>query len=122
MKKAISLILCTALFVFALSGCGGLGEEVDLGLENTASPEPSPESTEAPSSTPGSGDEESADRDWQALWHSHDMDEVVLTVDGSDVLWDEYFYWIYSNVSDFEAMYGQVDYGAELAEGMTYGD
>ena len=122
MKKAISLILCAALFVSALSGCGGLGEEVDLGLENTASPEPSPESTEAPSSTPGSGDEEPADRDWQALWHSHDMDEVVLTVDGSDVLWDEYFYWIYSNVSDFEAMYGQVDYGAELAEGMTYGD
>lgn len=123
MKKAISLILCAALLAAALSGCGGLGEDVDLGLESpAASAEPSPEATEAPESTPGAEESPAAAHDWQALWNSHDMDELVLTVDGSEVLWDEYFYWVYMNVSNFEASYGQVDYSQELAEGLTYGD
>ncbi len=32
--------------------------------------------------------------DYDALFKSHDTDEVVMTVDGREVSWNEYFYWI----------------------------
>ena len=119
MKKTLSLLLAAAMLLAALSACGAGGEDVEL----IESPEPSAEA-EATPAEPESSPEASAEpaHDWQALLASRAAAEVMMTVDGSDVTWDEFFYWLYVNVDSFEASYGQIDYSTELTEGMTYAD
>lgn len=120
MKKTLSLLLAAAMLLAALSACGAGGEDVEL----IESPEPSAEAEATPPAEPEASPEASAEpaHDWQALLASRDADEVMMTVDGSDVTWDEFFYWLYVNVDSFEASYGQMDYSTELTEGMTYAD
>ena len=116
MKKILSLLLVSALLLTALAACGAGGEDVGL----IESPEPSAEESAEPVSSPEAS--EAPAHDWDALRDTHDADELVMTVDGSEVLWDEFFYWLYMNVSSFESTYGAVDYTSELTEGMTYAD
>ena len=88
MKKILSLLLVSALLLTALAACGAGGEDVDL----IESPEPSAEESAEPVSSPEAS--EAPAHDWDALRDTHDADELVMTVDGSEVLWDEFFYWL----------------------------
>ena len=81
MKRLISAALCLALALGLMAGCGSL-EDVDLGV------------SAAPENT-GAGDASSLQLDWDAARAKHELDATVLTVDGENADWGEFFYWLY---------------------------
>ena len=92
MKKFVSILIIICLVFGAAityTGCGA---------NNAAEPETSPELSVEPSESVDDTETETASvpqLDFEALYASHDADEVVMTMDGEDVTWEEYFYWLY---------------------------
>lgn len=92
MKKFVSILIIICLVFGAAityTGCGA-----NDAAESETSPEPSAEPSESVDDT----ETETASvpqLDFEALYASHDADEVVMTMDGEDVTWEEYFYWLY---------------------------
>ena len=92
MKKFVSILIIICLVFGAAityTGCGA-----NDAAESETSPEPSAEPSESVDDT----ETETASvpqLDFEALYASHDPDEVVMTMDGEDVTWEEYFYWLY---------------------------
>lgn len=92
MKKFVSILIIICLVFGAAityTGCGA-----NDAAESETSPEPSAEPSESVDDT----ETETASvpqLDFEALYASHDGDEVVMTMDGEDVTWEEYFYWLY---------------------------
>ncbi len=92
MKKFVSILIIICLVFGAAityTGCGA-----NDAAESETSPEPSAEPSESVDNT----ETETASvpqLDFEALYASHDADEVVMTMDGENVTWEEYFYWLY---------------------------
>ena len=92
MKKFVSILIIICLVFGAAityTGCGA---------NNAAEPETSPEPSVEPSESVDDTETETASvpqLDFEALYASHDADEVVMTMDGEEVTWEEYFYWLY---------------------------
>lgn len=92
MKKFVSILIIICLVFGAAityTGCGA-----NDAAESETSPEPSAEPSESVDDT----ETETASvpqLDFEELYASHDADEVVMTMDGEDVTWEEYFYWLY---------------------------
>lgn len=90
MKKFVALLIIICLVFGAAityTGCGAA---------DTAEPEGSPEVSVEPSESVDEAETASVPQlDFEALRESHDPDEIVMTVDGNDVTWEEYFYWLY---------------------------
>lgn len=92
MKKFVSILIIICLVFGAAityTGCGA-----NDAAESETSPEPSAEPSESVDDT----ETETASvpqLDIEALYASHDADEVVMTMDGENVTWEEYFYWLY---------------------------
>ena len=88
MKKFVSILIIICLVFGAAityTGCGA---------NNAAEPETSPEPSVEPSESVDDAETETASvpqLDFEALYASHDADEVVMTMDGEDVTWEEYF-------------------------------
>ena len=62
--------------------------------------------------------------DYDRLYALHEPDEVVVTVGGEDITWDEYFCWLYMNAGQVESFFQQVAsyYGTELKWTDNYSD
>lgn len=93
MKKLLTLLLAAALLL-SLAACGGDSQPADT--------------------------DEAVSYDWDAAYAAYAPDTAVLTVNGEDVCWDEYFYWLFEEY----IKYGQ---GHDLNEdfpdaGMTIGE
>lgn len=92
MKKFVSILIIICLVFGAAityTGCGA---------NDAAESEPSPEPSAEPSESVDDTETETASvpqLDFEELYASHDADEVVMTMDGEDVTWEEYFYWLY---------------------------
>lgn len=92
MKKFVSILIIICLVFGAAityTGCGA---------NNAAEPETSPGPSVEPSESVDDTETETASvpqLDFEELYASHDADEVVMTMDGEDVTWEEYFYWLY---------------------------
>ncbi len=92
MKKFVSILIIICLVFSAAityTGCGA---------NNAAEPETSHEPSVEPSESVDDTETETASvpqLDFEELYASHDADEVVMTMDGEDVTWEEYFYWLY---------------------------
>ena len=111
MKKFVALLIIICLvFGAAISYTG-------CGAANNAEPETSPEVSAEPSETVGETETAAVPQlDFDELRASHEPDEVVMTLDGSDVTWEEYFYWLYysgiqvsnyiNQMSSYMAAYG----------------
>lgn len=112
MKKIITIALSAAMTLSLLSGCASTAPE-----DYASTPAPSPEATETAAA---------ATRDWAAIRDKYDVDDVVMTVNGSDVTWGEFFYWLYSNMSSLESYMGAItDFDAVFPYGdgtQTYGE
>ena len=142
MKKFVWILLALCLVL----GCGvgyaasqnapkGSGEPAALyDPENSAAPELPEEPIETPAAAeepeePAEAEEPEQTEtaplrvlDYAALWALHEPDEIVGSVDGRDVSWDEYFYWLHNWGTEAEsyirtmAMYGQsLDWGDKLS-------
>ena len=115
MKKLTALILCLVMLFACLSGCG-----------NTAKPENTPEPTEEPTAEPTDAPEETPAAtaepvDYYAMYlpayETRDPDEVVMTIDGSEVKWSEYFYWLTYYTLQLQSYLGDIeDWTASMAD------
>ena len=94
MKKLAICALSALILISSLAGCGAEG--------STASPTPDPSASPSASAAP------LAEYDWAGAWAKYDPETVVMTVNGEDVTWDEYFYWLYRE-------YIEIGYGNELS-------
>lgn len=83
MKKALILLLSALLLITPLAGCGAVEEQ-------------EPEA-------------EAAEYDWDAAYAKFSPDTVVMSINGSEVHWDEYFYWMYREYASYAAGYDLSD-------------
>ena len=116
MKRKDSLVGLIVLCVCALAVLlliaakfisGGKAETAPAPAETTAE-ETQTEATAEPIEIPAV--------DYDRLYALHEPDEVVVTVGGEDVTWDEYFCWLYMNAGQVESFFQQAAayYGTEL--------
>lgn len=89
-SKMLALILAALFLLGGLAGCGAGGSS----------------SSSSPSSSAGSGDSSAAvstpeptpegPSKYDLAYAKYDPDDVVLTVNGTEVTWDEYYCWLFS--------------------------
>lgn len=79
MKKFLCCAIAALVLVTSLTACGEANTPI-------SDPSPSPSASAAPA----------VQYDWDTASTKYPADTVVLTINGEDVTWDEYFYWIYS--------------------------
>ncbi len=107
-KKILALSLAAALLTAVFTGCGS----TDLAdyVESYITPEPQ-----------ATADTEAAGFDYDAAYAAFEPDTVMLTVNGDDVLWSEYFYWLYNSVWAIESGAGaDIDWDSEYTGGMSF--
>ncbi len=135
MKKFVWILLALCLVLGCIVGytvsknnAKDLGEPVALyDPENIAEPELPEESAEAPDGEAASDGEETQSvtlrvLDYEKLYSLHAPEEIVGSVDGRDITWDEYFYWLHNWGTEAEsyiqmmAYYGQsMDWADKLS-------
>lgn len=97
--RSLALLLAVVLLIGSLAGCADTGVQNYDGAEATATP----------SSTAGAADDTTAAaHDYAAARAKYPLDTVVMTVNGGDVTWGEYFYWLYYAISYVEQYLGTV--------------
>lgn len=115
MKKFLIVLLAVLLVVSAALGYYHMKDR-----PAPVQDEPEPSVIEEPAEEGYGVTFRTIDRD--AVYALHDPDEIVASVDGRDVSWDEYFYWLSSGAASVEnymlqmAFYGE-DVGWEEAWG-----
>lgn len=91
MRRSFTVLLCLCLAAALLTSCGaGSIREYDPG--ETAEATDAPESTDAPDAT--ATPEPTATPDPGLGYAAFDPDDVVLTYDGKEATWREYYYWL----------------------------
>lgn len=119
MKKFVALLLalCIAFAVFA--GCNRTDPADDV---NTVVETPiyAQEDSTAQDTAEGDGTVTAATTqtesiDFAALYATHEPDEVVAVVNGRDVTWQSYFYWLYTQAIQIQNYFTQMTaYYAEV--------
>ena len=121
-NRESTAILVIVLIVLLLAGVAlmcffggkdyGLKEtEPEQSAEETA--EPAAESEQAAEPEPAAGEEpeeQSYGVDYDAMYALHDPDEVVMTIDGHEVLWKDYFYLYHGQASSMEEQFQMYQY------------
>ena len=122
MKKIVSLLLCLALLmsVTLLSACGSkiqqyTEDEITAAAESAAATATTDTTTAAAAET--------VEDDPAPGCDTYDADFVVCTVDGSEVTWEEYYYWLNYNREYILAYLGTIeDWNSQYTEDMTFAD
>lgn len=118
MKKNITaLLLALILLLGCLSGCG---------RSRTGEAEPDPEVTEE---VTGETDETTLENEpvsetpdkYDIAAGTYPVDTVVMTINGENVTWGDYYYWLYAFSGQMEYYYAPTSWNDELYEGMSFG-
>lgn len=133
MKKLLALLIAVCLAFAVFTGCNQsaapAAEETsaDNGVTEPAETPSAESADDAAEAEPAA---ETKSVDFAALYETHEPTEVVATVNGLDVTWEDYFYWLYMQVNQIDsyftqmsAYYGiQYDWSEPYEEGgdMTY--
>ncbi len=121
MKRTFALVLALLLALGLMSACGG--EPAAESPAPAESAEPSPVPTPGPAVTIV---EDPAKMRIEQAFSKLDAEDVVLRINGRDVKWREYFYWMQSIVNTIEAYYGKIeDFNAPFdldREGRSYAE
>ncbi len=100
-QKTLALLLALTMCLGLLTGCK--------------------QDAETPDTTPTPSDFTAMELDSAAAWAKHDVDDVVFTVDGSDVTWGEFFYFLNgmtgSVVNSYNVNQMAFDWDADVGEG-----
>lgn len=110
--KLIPIVLAATLCLSLLAGC----QSSELHSLSEKTPEESAAST-------NTTDTKGTTKDYTPAYKSYDPDEVMFTVNGTEVTWRELFYWYEYDVSNIENNNGDItDWDAEYsgANGKTY--
>ncbi len=121
MKRTFALVLALLLALGLMSACGGAPAAESPAPAESA--EPSPVPTPGPAVTIV---EDPAKMRIEQAFSKLDAEDVVLRINGRDVKWREYFYWMQSIVNTIEAYYGKIeDFNAPFdldREGRSYAE
>lgn len=133
--RPIALILSLLLLVSCLTGCGSKAEAPAAPAETPA--EAPAETDTAEETASPDGGEASAEPEepfvldmekYRAAYAKHAPDDVVMTVNGRDVVWADFFSWVFAVASQIEAMGGFEDwnddfvYAIGMLENPTYNE
>lgn len=99
-NRIMALLLCVTMLLCVLAGCS---KKVDDVIDDYT-------------------EDETAQRDMDKARATYDGSEVVLTVNGNDVTWDEYFNWLSYALANYEYSNGQVSNFAEASGDGTMSD
>ncbi len=91
MKRTIAALLC-ALMLLSLCACSGTRIEPLEAETETATETTTETTTETAAEETTETTETAAGLDWNAAYARHDPSDVVFTVDGEPVTWQELFY------------------------------
>ena len=132
-KQMKKLIIAGVVLLLAV-----LGLIVFTGNDSPLAKKPTTEEAPAPSATetPLDGEPEEAEEvenvtvDYAAIYALHDPDEIVMTVNGKEIPWKDYFYFYYSEASQMDNQFAMYQsYGYDLGwnsqadeDGRTYAD
>ena len=138
MKKFIALLIAVCLAFAVLTGCNqSAAGDTAAPAADEADVQPAEDTTAADTADASEADAaaaavETKSVDFAAIYALHQPDEVVAAVDGRDVTWAEYFYWLYVQGSQIDnyiqqmaAYYGlQISWDDTLEDGSdeTYAD
>lgn len=61
-----------------------------------------------PEETPANGTAETETKDFGPVYESFEPDTVMMTINGTNVTWQELFYWYYFDVSQLESYFGPI--------------
>ena len=112
MKKILSLILAAAMLL-ALCACGSSSSD-------DASAETAETETETETDTTATTETSDEMAAYDIGYAKYDPDTLVLPINGREVTWDEYYYWVSGSAYSLEYYYGVSDWGAEIYEGAGY--
>lgn len=110
MKKFVALLIAVCLAFAVFTGCDSAKTE---SAENTESAAPTAAAAEE---SPDAETEDAAETaetktvDYAAIYAAHEPEEIVMTADGKDVTWAEYFYCFYTYASRVENYFTQMSY------------
>jgi parvulin-like peptidyl-prolyl isomerase len=105
MRKILTLLMAVLLVVSVLAGC----KQTDK----------TPFVSETPSAEPSAA--ASPALNLAGAYASMDPNTVMMTVNGREILWSEFFYLVNYMISDLQAMGATIeDWTAEYADGKTY--
>lgn len=108
--KILILVLCTSLMLSLFSGCE-LGQKISDLINGESSAEVSTSDTATESSFYNS----------DAAYQSLDPETVILTVNGQDIYWQDFFYLINYYTGYVEYYNGAItDWAATMSEDQTY--
>ena len=96
MKKTIALLLAAVLCLTLFTGCGESADTV--------------ETTPVPAAV----------IDYDAAFAKYAPETVVMTVEGEEVTWSEFFYMLYSSLYQIEYYMGEIYWDGILLDNMTY--
>jgi hypothetical protein len=126
-KRVAAVALCAAITALTLAGCDGGGAEAETSGTPSASVSPSP--SPSPSPTPPAADESTdavapeeggGEPDFGAARATLPADTVMMTVNGEQILWDEFFFSIYANISNVISYFGDLPaWDEQIMEGVT---
>lgn len=83
-------------------------------------PAPTPSETEAPET--GTPDAPVAGPDFAAAYAKYAPDTTVFTVNGTPVVWSEYYSWLFSVINDLAGNFGITDWNTSIGENLTAED
>ncbi len=98
MKRMLAAALGAVMITLCISGCGA-----SIGTYSGPTPTLSAQTG----------------IDYAAAFAAYEPEEVVMTVDGSPVTWEEYYHWIYYALYSMEAQQGEI---ADVNGAYPYGD
>lgn len=109
MKKFVVI-----LFVLCLAFAGIVGY-MARGEQNGDADPAEPLEPAAPEQTADAAGDEAGVIDYEALYALHDGAEIVMTVGGRDVTWEEYYAWVRMNAAQIEStMASYASYGVQI--------
>lgn len=113
-RTIICLLLVFSVFAAFLTGCNNpTAEETEV---------PSDEATPSEGSDPETSPEEpEMTYDYETASKLFPDDELIMTINGSEVYWKEYFYWLKYAISYLDSYYGPIEWGGEM-ESLISGD
>ena len=91
-RKYTALLICALLLVSVFTGCN---QPVKSPFVSASSPSPSPSATASPTT--------GAQINSEGAYASIDPKTVMLTVDGKDITWNEFFFFINNAISGIES-------------------
>ena len=104
MKKLLIVLLILCLAGVVLAGCFADREPSALPEEEVPAPETTADEGEI--STPAQ--EEAEGIDFDVIYALHQPDEVVLTIDGEEVLWEDYYYFYRNQALQLDDQFTQM--------------